>query len=86
MAKSTLVGYKRFKSKKGNEVCMASVSTPFSPAENGRGCYGDDVQTVFMPENQLDYLQPSDIGKEVKLSYSISSGRAFLVDFVVVGK
>lgn len=86
MAKSTLVGFKRFKSKKGNELCVASVSTPFSPADIARGCYGDDVQSVFLPEDQIDYLKESDIGKEVKLSYNIANGRAFLVDFTVVGK
>lgn len=86
MEKSTLVGFKRFKSKKGNDLCVASVSTPFSPADNARGCYGDDVQSVFLPDNLIDYLQPEDVGKKVQLSYNIANGRAYLIDFTVVGK
>ena len=84
--KAKLVGYKRFKSKKGNDLCVANVEVPFTPAENSRGSIGSDVQSVFLPDNKLDLLKEDDIGKNVDLVYSIVNGRAFLEDFIVSSK
>ena len=83
MSKSKLVGFKRFKSKKGNECCVANVVTSFTPAENSRGSYGSDVQSVFLPEDQVDMLTEKDIGKDVELNYNIVAGRAYLGSLVV---
>ncbi|MCM1185003.1 MAG: hypothetical protein NC251_13455 [Lachnoclostridium sp.] len=73
-----LVGFKRFKSKKGNDLCLANIETPFSPSDIARGCVGSDVQGVFVPDDQYDLLTEKDIGKTVELVYSINNGRAYL--------
>ena len=36
-----------------------------------------------MPEEQYDFLKPEHIGKEVKLDYELSGGRAYLVNVTV---
>lgn len=78
-----LAGYKRFTSKKGNPLCVAVVMTPFDAKANERGCYGADVESIFLPQEQIDYLVPTDIGKPVNLVYNISGGRAYLTEFSV---
>lgn len=79
-----LVGFKRFKSKKGNDLCLANIETPFAPSDIARGCVGNDVQGVFLPDNQYDMLTEKDIGKTVKLIYSINCGRAYLEELQVL--
>lgn len=74
----TLVGFKRFISKKGSECCVANIVTQYTPAENERGSVGSGVSEVFLPNNQLDMLTPGDVGKKVRLYYSIVAGRAYL--------
>lgn len=84
--KGTLVGFKKFVSKKGQSMCVANIVRPYNPAENSRGSVGSEVQEVFMPQDQLDYLINADIGKEVELNYSIVGGRAFLENLTVIGR
>ncbi len=79
----TLVGFKRFTSKKGNPLCVAIVQTPFTAKDNERGSYGADVEQVFLPSEQYEYLNPKDIGKPVTLSWNIVGGRAFLTEITV---
>lgn len=79
----TLVGYKRFTSKKGIPLCVAIVSTPFTERDNERGSFGCDSESVFLPTELYDYLTPKDIGKPITLSYNIVGGRAFLTDVQV---
>lgn len=79
-----LVGYRTFTSKKGNPCCIANIVSDFTSSDNDRGSYGSDVQSVFLPDSQVGNLSPKDIGKEVKLSYNIVNGRAFLNDFTVL--
>ena len=40
----TLVGIKRFVSKKGNNVCLLSVSRPYTPEENDKGSFGAQIR------------------------------------------
>lgn len=81
-----LVGYKHFKSKKGVDFCVANVVTAYNDREASNGCVGAKVEEIFLPEAQLNYLAVNDIGKEVKLAYEISGGRAYLVQLEVVRK
>lgn len=83
MAEKKLVGFKKFTSKKGNPLCVAIVMTPFDSKANERGSYGCDVESVFLPQEQIDYLIPTDIGKPVDLNYNIVGGRAFLTQITV---
>lgn len=79
-----LVGYKRFKSKQGRDLCVANVLIPFNPAENSRGSIGSDVKSVFLPDHQIDLLTEKDVGKAVELNYTISGTRAYLDNLVVL--
>lgn len=81
--KKTLIGFKRFTSKKGNPLCVAIIATAFDKQQNERGSYGCDAETVFLPSEQYDYLQSSDLGKEVSTQYDIVGGRAYLRELTV---
>ena len=80
---STLVGYSRFKSKKGVDYCVANVVTDYS--SNAAGSVGQKVEQIFMPDALYDYLQPQHVGKEIKFEYEISGNRAYLTGVKVVG-
>lgn len=86
MAKSVLVGFKSFMSKKGTQCNMASVLTDYTPAEIAKGCIGAEGQTIFLPDATAAKITPDSIGKEVDLIYSIRGGRAYLEDMIFVGK
>lgn len=78
MAEKTLVGFKRFKSKKGNPLCIAIISREFTAQENERGSFGCDLESVYVPSEQYDYLGIADIGKPVTTQYDIIGGHAYL--------
>lgn len=87
MMTSTVVGYKQFKSKKGQDCNVLVLTTDFTPAENARGSYGKGVQEVFLTDEIAQKITPQCIGKEVNLSYTIGAGgRAYLDDVTIVGK
>lgn len=83
---SVLVGYKKFMSKKGKEYCVAEVVTDATERERQSGLVGQKVEEVFLPEDKIDFLQPSHIGKKIKFDYELSGGRAYLVDVLVLDK
>ncbi len=84
---STLVGFHFVKSKKsGKEFCIANVVTDYGTRDIENDCVGSKVAEIFLPEEQLHYLTPADIGKEVLMDYEISGGRAYLVSMNVVRK
>ena len=84
---SRLVGYKRFVSKKnGKEFCVANVVGEYGAREKANGCVGEKIEEIFLPEEKVSFLQPSHIGKEIKLEYELSGGRAYIVDFEILGK
>ena len=71
MNEITLIGLKRFTSKKGNEVCMLITSRPCTDVDNANGSYGVDIHEIFAPKEQVNSFKASDIGKKVKLEYGI---------------
>lgn len=79
-----LVGYKKFKSKSGRECCVASVVTPYNQRSLDNGCVGSKVEDVFLPDNCMNLLQPSDIGCDLNMIYECSNGRAYLIDVQVI--
>lgn len=76
-----LVGYKRFESK-GKKYCVANIARDFG--RNAQDCYGKEVESIFIPSAQVDYLSPSDIGKSLELDYEISGTRAYLTNVTVM--
>ena len=59
----TLVGIKRFVSKKGNNVCLLSVSRPYTPEEHEKGSFG---------AQQINDFGADDIGKTVEFEYGFN--------------
>ena len=81
---SKLVGFRRFTSKKnGKDYCVAEVVTPFNQREQAAGAVGEKTEQIFMPEDQYNLLKPEYIGKELKLDYELSGGRAYLVNVTI---
>lgn len=84
MGKLTLVGIKRFKSKKGNEVCVLSIMRPYTVEENDRGSYGSEIRTEFAPQEQINSFKADDIGKEIELKYDFNAyGRPTVSEIVI---
>lgn len=84
---STLVGFKRFNSKDGKKrYCVAEVVSEFSQRENSNGSVGSKAEEIFLPEEKVDYLNASHIGKEIKFEYELSGGRAYIVDVSIISK
>ena len=85
MSKITLLGIKRFKSKKGNEVCILSLSRPYTVEENDHGSYGCEIRTEFAPENQVNDFKADDIGKPVDIEYGFNDfGRPSIKKILVL--
>ena len=55
----TLVGIKRFVSKKGNNVCLLSVSRPYTPEDNDFGA--DDIGKIVEFEYGFNYYGRPEI-------------------------
>lgn len=68
----TLVGIKRFVSKKGNNVCLLSVSRPYTPEENDKGSFGAQISEEFVPQDQINDFGADDIGKIVEFEYGFN--------------
>lgn len=73
-----LVGFRRFTSKKSKDYCVANVVTEYTDRDKANGAVGQRTEEVFVPSDQYDYLQPSDIGCEIVLNYNFSGNRAYL--------
>ena len=82
-----LVGYRKFAStKNGKEYCVAQVVSDVTEREANRGFVGQKVEELFMPEEQVNFFSPADIGKEIETTYELSGGRAYLVKVSVLDK
>ena len=79
----TLLGYRRFTSKKGTPCCVALVATKYDASDNQRGNFGSNADEIFLPQEMYSYLMPDDIGKLVVANYNVVNGRAYINDFYV---
>lgn len=82
--KGQLIGYRRFRSKKGSPLCLANVLVPYSERDLSNGAAGSRVDEIFLPDNRVDLLQPKDVGKQVEVLHEVVGGRAFVEDFKVL--
>lgn len=74
-----LVGYKMLKNKKdGRPMCLAQILRDANPRDIRYGCHGQIVDDIWMPEEQVNLFTDADVGKEIKLEYEFSGGRAYL--------
>lgn len=79
----TLLGFRRFTSKKNTPCCIATVATRCDANDNQHGSFGMSAEDIFLPQELYSYLDVADIGKPVTVNYNVISGRAFVNDFIV---
>ena len=82
----TLVGVRRFVSKKGQKFAVLQLNSPFSQRELTNGCAGTRVQEQFVPENLYDKVDTLVLGKPISFTYDVDGGRAYVVDFATKEK
>lgn len=86
MKNPVLVGVSKFTSKAGKPFTVAFLSQDFNPADTAKGCFGQKIEQIFVPEEQLDYLKPEDLGKEITMDYVFYNGSPRVSVIHVVGK
>lgn len=79
-----LVGVKRFTSKAGKNCEVMIIQSEFTPRMASDGCFGYNVEELFVPDNKVGFLKPGDIGHRIVIDYEISNGRAYMTGFNVL--
>lgn len=74
----TLVGFKKFKSKAGIDLCVAQIVADATEREMMYGLVGQSVQEVFLPQEYINVIKPEHIGHEIELFYEASGSRAYI--------
>lgn len=77
----TLVGVKRFISKKGKEYAVLQTTVPFNDREIESGCTGIKVEEIFVPDGLMIRLDSLSINKPIHFDYEIVGNRAYVADF-----
>ena len=75
---SVIIGYRKFKSKKGFDCCLISVMSLCCDRDLRYGACGYKVQDVFVPEAQHNLIVPDVVGKPVVIHYEINGGNAYV--------
>ena len=65
----TLIGFRKFVSKKGSKCCVVTLTSDFSSFEMEHGAYGSKSEEVFLPEDCHPLINPSVIGSSCELTY-----------------
>lgn len=74
-----LIGYRMGTAQKtGRAYCMAYVLSEPSDRDKEFGAVGQVAEKVYMPADQVDFLKPEFIGKELKFDYVLSGGKPYL--------
>ena len=83
-----LLGYRKFAGKKDatKTYCVATFASELTDKERQNGYVGLKVEEVFMPDTLVDFLKPEHLGRDCRLDYSISNGRAYLDSVTVLDK
>lgn len=74
MEEPRLIAVTKFTSKAGKPLCQAYIRTEFSPADAAKGCFGEKIETIWVPEEQHDYLKPEHIGRKISMDYIFYNG------------
>lgn len=77
----TLVGVKRFVSKKGKEFSILQLTTPFTDNEISSGSKGLKIEEQFVPDELLNKVNDLVLNKPVSFSYDVVGNRAYVTDF-----
>lgn len=83
MEEKLIIGYRKFKSKKGEAFCIVQASAPYSDKELAHGACGFKCEDIFIPLEHHDKISPSCLDRTLVLTYTIQSGRAFIADVAI---
>lgn len=64
-----LIGFRKFKSKAGNDCCIVNLLDDFTAFDVQHGACGQKVDEVFIPESSHSLIIPSRIGSYCDLEY-----------------
>lgn len=85
--KGLLLGFmKGIGNKSGKPYCMLHVAFPYEEKQLAKGACGSNAEEIFCPAEQIDYIQPGDVNKEIEISYNVSGGRLFVDEITVIRK
>lgn len=85
--KGLLLGFmKGTGSKSGKPYCILHIAFPFEESQIARGAHGSAAEEVFCPADQLDYIQPGDLNKEIEVTYNVSGNRLYVDKITVIRK
>lgn len=66
----TILGFSKFKSKKGFDCCVMQLSRDFSSRELLAGSVGQKVEEVFLNDDIIDIFDVNNIGKSCDVFYN----------------
>lgn len=78
VGESVIVGYRKFKSKKGTPCCLITIMSMCTDRDIRYGANGYKVQDEFVPDAQHDIINSDVIGKNVRINYEINGGKAYV--------
>lgn len=84
MSKCIILGVRKFSGKDGKNYEIVAVRKSFSEKDQSKGCFGETVEDVFIPENKRDFLKPEHVGKEIVFDYEINGRYANVIGFKVI--
>ena len=75
-----ILGFNKFKSKKGSDYCTIQLSRDFSANEIAAGSCGHRVEDAFLPMELAHLAVPSNVGKLCDLYFNRNG---YLIDIVL---
>lgn len=78
-----IIGYSKFKSKKGADCCVLRVMVPCGLRDNEYGRYGHTIQEVFVPDEMHSQITEEVILREVTVDYEFYNGKAYPRSIVI---
>lgn len=84
--KAVLLNLRKFHStKKEKDYCVIQVLRDITQGERNRGYFGKQVsEEHFLPDNLVNKLDNSHVGKNLDLVYEVIGGKANLVDINIL--
>lgn len=75
-----ILGFNKFKSKKGNMCCTIQLARDFTDKEVAAGSCGHRVEDAFVPSELMELVVPENVGKMCDLYFNRSG---YLTDIVI---
>lgn len=76
-----LLGIGKLTSKAGKLFTIFHVSSPFAQRDLLKGCVGDKVEAIFLPDELVAFVDYSMVGKDIELDFEVNNGKAYLCGF-----